>query len=401
MARATTRTLIPLDRAAEILGIEPNHFNGVVSDYGVPNRNACDDVWYQYAWQNASKFSREDLAYVLHQAEEEVATELGFYPTPVWIQNEEHEIEGSYRTELYNTRNTIGGLRTIFTRFGYVLEGGIRAKTVIEADAPIVYSDENLDGYDETATVVVPTTVTDKEEIAVYFPGRSADDAWEIRPVSVTILTGVATITFPRSYAVKPALQEKVPSDNDPTMEVDGDVDANFLSLVDVYRVYTDPSVQATFYAGDITYPVTTTGRIGVRDSRRGTVEYAYATWDTTTGSWTSTNCVGGFPYRTTVSYRAGLVNYNSDYPHLRMDPEFERRIVFYATTLADRAMCGCNNFQTHLQYLNTDLAKVEEISYQTTQEILNCPFGTKQAGVDLWRFIKRRKLGASLRKGR
>jgi len=349
MARAQTSTLIPLDRVATVLNLEPLHFNSVVSQYGIPERNACDDIWFQYDWQNAGKFSREELARVLHEAETVTATHLGFYPIPVWIEEEEHEIMSALRQERYNYRNAVGGRRSFFADFKYVQAGGIRVKTLIQSGVAVAFTDDDLDLYEETATVTVATTVTDKEEVRAYFPGYSGDDAWEIRPVDVVISGGVATITFPKAYIVRPDLQNKVPSPDDPTLIVDGDDNTNFVNTVDVYRVYHSESQQVVLYndpSCGSNVPTEVTGSFYVRDSKRGILAYTQATWNSTTEEWTPSISCTYMPYRLKSWYRAGLRNIKSSYPNLRMEETLERLIIYYALTLADKNICGCKIFR-------------------------------------------------------
>lgn len=408
MARASTRTLIPLDRVATVLNIEPLHFNSVVTAYGVQDRSSCDDVWFQYDWQEAGRFSREELARVIHEAETIAAKHLGFLPVPDWIEEEEHEIVGSYRQEMYNYLNAVANRRSFFSDYGYVIAGGIRVKEAIDLRAGVTYSDEDLDGYEETATVTVVTTVTDREEIKVYFDGYDGDDAWEIRPVDVEISGGTATIVFPKAYCVLPVLQNKVPSPDDPTLIVDGDVNANFVSTVEVYRVYHSDSQQVVLYSGPAcssNVPTQTDGCFYLRDAKRGILAYTQATWDATTQTWNpcGTNLCIYQPYKLTAWYRSGYVakRPKSLYPHYRMEETLERLIIYYALTMADKAVCGCQSFQSHLELLNTDVSKMSDrTSYQNTPEILNCPLGTKRAAIDLWRYIKQIRLGSSVRKG-
>jgi hypothetical protein len=403
MARASTLTLIPLDRVAQVLNIEPLHFNTVVSSYGIENRNACDDVWYQYDWQMAGRFSREELARVIREAETVTAKHLGYYPVPTWIEQEEHDIISAYRQERYNYRNAVGGRRSFFANYGHVIAGGIRLKSEIDTRAAVVYSDEDLDLYEETATVTVATTVTDIEEIHVYFPGYSGDDAWEIRPVDVEISGGIATIVFPKAYGVLPNLQNKVPSPDDPTLEVDGDVNANFVSTVEVYRVYHSDSQRVYLFSDPScgsSVPVSVTGDFYIRDAKRGICAYTQATYDAVTNTWTPSASCYYMPYRLEAWYRAGLRNLKSSYPHLRMEETLERLIIYYALTLADKNICGCSNFQDHVEYLNEDLSRVgDRISYQVTPRILNNPLGTKRAAINLWQYITQIQLGSSVRR--
>lgn len=217
----------------------------------------------------------------MRQAEDTAAKYLGYYPLPKWISEEEHVLTSSYVPEYYGFANSRGMPKSVLTRWGKVLELGVKALSLIEADAAIVYSDSDGDGYDETATVSVITTVTDEEEIAVFYPDET--ESWEIRPVEISLSGGTATITFRRELAVLPDLIERMPSPSDPHLVIDGDDDANFLTTVDVYRRYTDTSQQVVFYVEpDVSCsggcsPTEATGCGYIRDANRGIVAYKQA----------------------------------------------------------------------------------------------------------------------------
>lgn len=409
MARASTKTLIPLDRVAFYLGINPLSFNSVnlQSNYIPPS--GCDAVWYQYEHQDFGRFSRESLAVILHEAEEKAQQYLGYPPLPRWIKEEEVRITQPFRPEWFNygNMNARGAALSVNTRYGYVIEAGIVDKSVIEAGASVVYSDEDGDGYDELATVTVSTTVTDIEEIRVFFPNTNGADIWELRPVDVSIdaTTSTATITFKKYLAVLPELWEAVAApDNPSALLVDGDDNTNFLQTVDVYRVYSDASQQAVLHfepsacSGAVGEGNTQTAVLYVRDSKHGVVTFYPATY--ADGVWTATtsSCYGA-PQKMFVWYKAGIKNVDSDYPNIRMKPELEKLIVYYALTLADKTICGCSNVENLYLYQSEDLAKMESsstgnsVSYQNTPEILNCPLGTSRAAVNLWRYIKAHKI--------
>lgn len=73
MAVAKEPTLLALDRFAEILGINPAHFNQGASTTVMPMLTNCPDIYYQFAWQRADCVSREEIARGIRQAEEEIA----------------------------------------------------------------------------------------------------------------------------------------------------------------------------------------------------------------------------------------------------------------------------------------------------------------------------------------
>lgn len=408
MARADVTTLIPLDRAAYVLGIDPAHFNGIVT-LRRPNNNACDDFWSQFAWQHTGRASREDLAVALRQAEDLVITLLGFSPVPMWVESEEKIVQKPYAVELTNLRslNSRMQYKSIRANLGYVIEAGLKTKALIQASAAIVYSDADGDGYNELATVSVATTVTSTEQIHVYFPGEAGDDRWEIRPIDVSIAGGTATITFSRFLVPLPDLWIQDPPESDPVWrDIDGDVIGNFLTVVDVYRVYTDPSQHATFYHEDSCTSCggsgcaacafdTQTACLKIRDSRLGLLAYTPATWNATTleYDYSSDTCLND-PDKILINYRAGLINRREKHPYWDLEPQWERAIVFYAYTTLDRHDSRCQN--THNIWLNMseDLSKVQQDhSYILSPEDLRSPFGTTRAGLNLWRLIQRHRL--------
>ena len=398
MALAKTPTLLPLDRAAEVLGISPLHFNGVRSQY-IHDESYCDGVWFQEAYQRADRFSREDLARLLAVAEETVAKYLGYWPMPRWVEEEEHQLTQFVRVEVPSYYNSRGMRKSILTRWGHVIEGGIRATSLIEGDAVISYTDEDSDGYFETATITVDlSTIDDRQEVRVFYPGYEAAVQWEIRPVDVDLDAG--TITFKREQCVLENLLYRMPPPDDPMDAVDGDDDANFLTTADVYRVYNDPSQQVVFYMEPDfcnTEETTQTGYLNVRDSRRGFVAYWPGTYD---DGWTNATLCAP-PLRARFWYRAGKKNLYSETPELQMDYTLERLLVYYALSLSDKAICGCDNFSSHLAYELQDLAEVGDTKrFQVTFKQMDCPLGTKRAAIRMWDYIQQNKLGGSLRKG-
>src|SRR5688572_10128086 len=91
MARASTPTLLSLDRWARIMGLNPVHFNGASGDSVWPlTGGVCKDVWPQHSWQSPDIISREELARNIHLAERAITRALGYSPAPTWFAEEEH-----------------------------------------------------------------------------------------------------------------------------------------------------------------------------------------------------------------------------------------------------------------------------------------------------------------------
>lgn len=403
MARASIVTLIPLDRASRIIGIDPYHFNGIYTSRR-PIVAAADDVWSQYTWQQIGQASREDLAQALRYAEDETAKYLRYYPVPAWIENEEHQIEKAYATELVsNGLNSYLKRKSIQTDYGYVQDVGKRASVAIQLAAAVVYSDADGDGYNELATVTVATTVTDPEEIHVYFTGYSGEEEWEVRPVDVSIVAGVATITFAAYLVPNPLLWEQDPSPSDPAWRaIDGDNVNNFVRTVDVFRVYIDPSDEATMYWEDcsdcgscaVCAPSTHAACLYIRDKRLGIVSYSPATWNAATLSYVSATPSSYDADKISINYRAGLVDSRTKTPYLRMAAHWERAIVYYAMTKMDRAWSKYENTHNIWKEQMEDLARVQpDRSFVVSEKDLHNPLGTTKAAINLWRLIEQSRL--------
>ena len=403
MAYAKTRTLIPLDNFATILQIDPIHFNSIVTALR-PNRSACDSMFTQHDWQFVGKVSRESIAQAIRQAEDTVASYLGYFPVPTWVEEEEHALTRPFKPELTYTFNVDvrGKRQSVVTNRGYFIEGGRKAKTLIQAGSAVVYSDPDGDGYNDTATVTVVTTITEPSEIAVYYPSKSGADIWEIRPITVSFGAGVATITFKKYQSpLEVLIEELADSPGDGYRAIDGDVDANFLTTVDVYRVYNDPSQQLVFLTEDYCISCggtgctacngySETGCMYVRDIRNGIVAVSRSNWDAATESFTQaefTYC--HMPDKVHIWYRAGLQDKTLDVPLIQMDPSWERLIVYYAITLLDTEIEGCENLKRTVSYMRQDLARpMTNGAFAMTARDLDCPLGTSRAGLQLWKKI-------------
>jgi len=191
MARSDVITWLPLDRWAEIIGIHPLHFNGLASTNLIPN-NVCGDVYFNYSWQHSDRVGIEDIAMAIQQAEMEISAEVGFNLLPDWTVAERLAFTQPGIPGVYNLigRNPRGMFNSIELRKGHVISGGVKSKAVVQAGASYVRSDVDSDGFQETCTVTVATSITDPNEIRLYYPAQSGDDAWEIRPIKVVFSGG-------------------------------------------------------------------------------------------------------------------------------------------------------------------------------------------------------------------
>jgi len=393
VARASTYTWLPLDRFFKILGADPFHTNGIYTSLR-PTRSGCDDMWLQYDWQDAQHVSRESLAEAIQDAESQIANYVGYNLLPTWEIDERHKTQSPGDPTLFSSGfNIRGQYKTIRTDKYHVISGGQRAKTVIEAGASITRSDADGDGYDELCTVTVATTVTDENEIRLYYPGESAADEWEIRPLnSVVISGGNAVITFKIWQIPLPNLLEELDATG-----IDGDTAANFLTTVDAYRVYNDPETQVQFMWEPFPNCTCDTGTCTVcqhgtqygcllaRDYRLGRFAYSPATY--ADGAFTeSTFSECRDPDQLRLWYMAGWQDKSQDRPWQQLDPFWEKAIAYFAVALLDREICECEPLIVFWQHWQRDLSMTDARSFNKTFADLGNEFGSWQGAMYAWK---------------
>lgn len=406
MARASTYTWLPLDRWAEIIGLHPMHFNQFTSAY-IQSQSFCGDIWYQYDWMYADKTSRESIAFAIKQAEDKISEFVGFNLIPDWELDERHRTVRPAPPELFGMAvQPRWTAKSITTNKGWIISGGIQTKELIgRGQDAVVLTDEDGDGYSETATVTVATTVTNEDEIRVYFPGESGADEWEIRPLrSVSIAGGFATIVFWAWQIPDPDLWEQMTM---PT--IDGDDPENYIDEVDVYRVYNDPSSMVSFLwegipntcgCGDVDCAecekYTQDGCLTVRDERLGLFTYRPADWDADTGQYQSTDWAvcSREPDSMRLWYYSGWQNTKLPRPKLQMDSYWEHAVAYYAASLLERPICGCNNAAEFVKQWMEDTARVgTDHSWQISPSQRDNTFGSKRGAIYAFQRAKDRRI--------
>lgn len=402
MARAETPTWLPLDTWFAIIGVNPLHSNGLVSNTLFP-ATVCGTPWQQFAWQSADKVSREDLAITIRDAERAIAGEVGYNLLPDWQVAERKQTPRPAGPELYATRalNLRGQRMSVATTMNHIISGGVKVTALIEAGVAVVRSDPDGDTYAELVTVTVNTTVTNLNEIRVFYPGENGDEEWEIRPIEVSLAAGVATITFNSWQIVDPDEQLQVTTLGD-NQGIDADAAGSYLTTVDVYRVFNDPQTQAQL----LTEPAPAVGSLSfcgcgsstcptcsfnaqdaclmVRNPRNGIFSYAPATWDPVTETFTVdslVDCRNADQIR--MWYYSGWRNESLARPNVVMDRFWQYAVAYYAAALLDRPTCGCSNVTEILQYYRNDKSRSGgDLSFAISPHQVDNAFGTTEGAL-------------------
>lgn len=218
---------------AEHMEVSPWGFNQVTG-------NGIDALLTNKSAKFFVQPERDNVARALAQAIEQGVKVARFYPRPAWLSC---QIPVDPRRYITRQRLT--------TEYGYIKAIGKRAVTLIEAGATVTYSDTNGDGVDDLATISVTTSITAADEIQVFFRAAdslasAADERWRIEPLRVTVSGGTATITGHRALFVKPSVWRvpyTPPAYSDASKNSASPQNAaDFVTAVDIYRVYADPT---------------------------------------------------------------------------------------------------------------------------------------------------------------
>jgi hypothetical protein len=319
------------------------------------------------------KWERDEVRRMLAEAQLEIEQITNFPLKRRWIENEERPY--SY---------------PLAARYRHVYDGGVRAETIIEADAAVTHVADDANDNPMPSTVTVTSAVVGQcngvDEIHVYYPASLAvEGPVEIDPSDIDISGNTATIYIPRWRMVHPDYLDN-PRDTD-VVYTDT---TQFLSVVDVKRIYHSDAEQAT-----LVWPhrssscdcylsccptcsqYSTDACITVRDARRGYIDLLPATYSG--GTWTarSTRCFCGEPKTAILNYRAGPEE---------LTGQARDAVIRLAHAKMPEPPCGCERAQ---RLWNRDRHVPDAI----TRERANCKFGQSDGAWAAWQFAHAMKV--------
>lgn len=424
MARADVVTLLPLDTYAQIIGLNPLHFNGArlpeitAEPFTVAQDWSERPLWQQYGYQNTANISRDYLARAIQTAEKDIAEFLGYWPAPAWVSQEVHMYPLPHRREYFGSGlNNRGQLKGIKTKYAKIISVGQRSATLIAtatvAGGTLVYSDPNTDGWNTLATITVPTTVTDECEIKLFFANESGSPLWEIRPLkSVSISGGVVTITVDSWLLFDPDVVNRIPTGE--ITSINASTAGNYVQTVEVRREFndfTEPSVQFFWERepGSDLFPypscsicggtgceactlITQNGCLAIRDAENGMVAPSPAEYSETDARWNKvqwTECRE--PDQLKIWYRSGLqselgLQGSCD----KLDKAMARLIAILATARLGFEFKAVSGISSIIDYWQRDQAESypDGSTIFTPPNILDNPFGTRRGEVETYRAL-------------
>lgn len=242
----SNRSLIPphlLNIWREEIGEEIWRFNQVTGD-DVPTAAARTYI----------QPGRDIIARGIYTAYRKMTRVLGYTLLPQWFVE---DIELGFGAPV--------AWQQLQTTMKYVIAYGQRATTLIEAAVTIVFSESNPSALDvdDRATITVASTLS-ADEIQIFFTaadsGRAAaDERYRIAPVDVTTDGTTITIVGHRALFVQPSIW-KQPYSEVESRDInvaDTSTDADFVTTVDIYRVYNDTTTPAQYLSDPITTELT------------------------------------------------------------------------------------------------------------------------------------------------
>lgn len=356
---------------ADIMLITANaslwHFNQV-SGAGAPFNTSNDKEGGVYL-----QTERELIARAMEQALVTVGHELNYWPRPAWF-TETQPIGRGAPVRLQDFR----------TRYQKLIALGTRATSLIDDNVIVTYSDQYGTGIQDLASVTVTTTVAD-DEIQLYF--KTADGAptachqrYRIEPVTVVDNgNGTKTIRGFRGLFVKPsiwAVEYDLTDPNSKTPNAADTADNNdFVTAVDVYRVYTDDSTALQVIAHDGTVLESFAGEID--DYEWGIVRAG--------GNWCSSSCWSRSPFKVKINYYAGAELVNGI-----MDNDLASAVVALANCNMDMKLTHMHYWAISMWQAQTNPLAQGNTPLLSATEARN-PFGLRAGQVQAWKTVSRR----------
>lgn len=316
---------------------------------------------------------RDMVARAIAQAWGQLTRVLHFHPAPIFTYE---DIEIGHRIPINQ--------QTLKLSKGYVQAIGQRAVSLLDDDATVTYSDVAGIGVDDTATVTITDASTSLDEISLFFrvadgAKSAANEYYEIIPTEKSRSGNTVTITAHRANFVKPngvwiqPFKDPNYTDRNPGDTQDA---TDFVTLVDVYRVYADDTSAVTLVGASPCSTTceesTCTACARIVDSMQGHIRV--------TGDCSC--CI--YPEKVRVYYKSGYPLVNN-----KIDPELGITLFRLANCLMPRQPCAVQN-----RYYDVWAADRTINRDTLTQADAQSPFGIMYGQIEAWRVAQWMALG-------
>lgn len=417
---------LPLDTFRALIGFNPWPFWQFGQSPGtgavVPIDSKCSPLVFEYDWQGSDAAGRASIRQAIVDAEEKFLSFVGYRALPTYVDYATVDWPRTYAAGLtrWADYDATGRRIAVQAPEGEIRAMGVESLTLIGtatvAGGELVYS-ALFSSLEDTFTITLPTSVTDADQIAVYFSTVDRFDdttvgaRWRVEPVQVSFSGGNVVIIGRKWLVGRPILYENpVATMLDPTDPT------NFVTSLDVYQRTTDgngtsvTTAQATLVyetnncgacwglcccgsSGITSSDPGTTGeviaRAGIRDAHLGLITPAAATYNPDTGLWSSAWCCSASycdPDRVKLRYLAGYPLQSGQIAARFRDP-----LIFLTAAELKRRVCACREVNERLHDLQLDmtLESTQVERYTRPQSQLENPFGTRLGHIKAWLAVK------------
>ncbi|HSS97105.1 MAG TPA: hypothetical protein VLK33_08745 [Terriglobales bacterium] len=399
MARCSTKTGLPLDTWAAILGISPWEFNQM--SFPVPKSAQCKDSIYQFPWQR-DHLGREEIGEAIASAEKMLADELLYWPYPRHFVGEVQQYTRPHQRELFGfAGDPRGNWKTVPLDWKKIIKGGVFNRVAVGSTIPagdITKLDLDGDGIFESFSATLNDSaiadITDPYELGLYFTdnfrhGEQISETWRVRPLTITISGTIATFTGHRTLLVNPQKEFAVAA-----TPLDPADDTNYVNELDCYRVFTDDTATAAQpYQGVAewkTVPGCTTNCtfevaplcLGEHNNDQGRVFASFGE----VSAWPFRDRE---PDRVSVNYCAGLALQGGT-----IEPEMAKIITYLSVSLLANEKCGCDRANRILDKWRKPITKFTDNNGAGAEAytINNTNFPMTAGGEYAWQRVRRMK---------
>lgn len=410
---------VPLDYWREVYSWHPFHFWQMADSRIIPINSSCSTLVRENAFYSADRSGRVEIRQALLDAENKIRKYLGYAVAPHYVaETLPFPHFDDRRFDWHGYAGADGRWKTLRVSEGFVKAAGVEVLTAIDTPV-VVYSDADADGLNETFMVSFATTVSDPDEIALYFAaadrldGEAAGERWRIKPISVSIAGGVATVRGRAWLLAKPIKYQGFKMTDDAARLDPTDMN-NFVTTLEAYRRYTSAGTdfetsQAVLIWNTKPYPdwamlcstcqtassdpageAYALARVGIKNGQNGILTIGEAVYDQAAGTWSQVHDWGVYcrpPDRVIVRYYAGYPLENGQVASWWREP-----VVRLAGAELRRPICACADANRAIYEDQFDLSRsagVNDEQYTYADDTLSNPFGTRRGAVYAWRQVR------------
>ncbi len=422
-AQYRRKHLYSLETFREVIEHHPYHFYQQ-ENADIPVTSQCNTHVFQSSWQNSGRAGRDEIIRAIDSAKSKMKDYLGYRLGLEYVVREvRYPRPNDVRMGYISSSSIDDTLIGVDLGEGYIKEVGAEAFEAINDNAPVVYSDENEDGVNDTATITIAGISSDVnvDNVACYFPASyrtdsssSPMDKWKVEPRDVFISGTTLTITFNSWVMIQPKKLKGVKKTIFDPQKVDAE--GGFATSLQVKRRYTktdgetvddcqavfiweanppswaDCSSSNPLLSSDPSAVGVAVARCGIRDARLGMVIPGMSIYNSEISQWVGVNWSGcRQPDRVKVRYRAG-----ADLKEATETNAFsgDWKITITNLAIAELAkhICSCENANSYIDEMSEDLARISgnaDKLFRVSERDLDNPFGTRRGHVHAWNRVK------------